>query len=51
MAPQRTKVNMPGVAEGKELIGVPTEDDASSEERVNALFKGSLSADIYQVCV
>lgn len=50
MAPQRTKINMAGVAKDKELVGVPTDDDASSEDRVNALFKGSLSADIYQVC-
>lgn len=51
MAHQRTKINMAGVAKGKELIGVPTDDDVSSEDRVNSLFKGSLSEDIYQVCI
>lgn len=51
MAPTKTKVSMPGVAEGHELVGVPTGDDVSAEDRVKALFTGSMSADIYQVCV
>ena len=50
MAPTKTKVSMPGVAEGHELVGVPTGDDVSAEDRVKALFTGSMSADIYQVC-
>merc|ERR1711964_631568 len=48
MAPTKTKVSMPGVAEGHELVGVPTGDDVSAEDRVKALFTGSMSADIYQ---
>lgn len=49
MAPQKTKVSMAGVAEGKVLVGVPTEDDVSAEERVKALFQGSMSEEIFQV--
>ncbi|KAE8450579.1 hypothetical protein EG329_006310 [Mollisiaceae sp. DMI_Dod_QoI] len=48
MAPQKTKVAMAGVAEGKELIGVPTDDDISPEDRVKALFYGSMGGDVYQ---
>jgi len=47
MAPQKTKVNMAGVAEGKELIGIPTDEDISSEDRVKALLFNSMSE--YQV--
>ncbi|KAH7314072.1 HotDog domain-containing protein [Rhexocercosporidium sp. MPI-PUGE-AT-0058] len=48
MAPAKTKISMAGVAEGQELIGVPTGDDVSPEERVNALFSGSMGHDMYQ---
>lgn len=48
---QKTKVAMAGVAEGKELIGIPTDDSYSSEDRVKALLMGSMSEDIYQVCI
>jgi len=48
MAPQKQKVAMAGVADGKELISVPT-DVESPEDRVRALFSGSLSEDMYQV--
>lgn len=48
MAPQKQKVAMAGVADGKELISVPTGDE-SAEERVRALFSGSMSKDMYQV--
>ena len=48
MAPQKQKFAMAGVAEGKELISVPTGDE-SAEERVRALFSGSMSEDVYQV--
>jgi len=40
---------MPGVAEGKELIGVPTGNDVSADDRVKALFHGSMSEEMYQV--
>lgn len=43
------KVSMPGVAEGKKLIGVPTDDDIPPMARVNALFFGSMPKDDYQV--
>jgi acyl-coenzyme A thioesterase 13 len=49
MAPQKTKVPIAGVAEGKVLVGVPTGDDVSAEERVQALFQGSMSEEIFQV--
>jgi hypothetical protein len=39
---------MPGVAEGKKLIGVPTGNETPME-RVNALFEGSMSKEMYQV--
>jgi hypothetical protein len=48
MAPQKQKVAMARVADGKELISVPTGDE-SAEERVRALFSGSMSKDMYQV--
>ncbi|KUJ10270.1 Thioesterase/thiol ester dehydrase-isomerase [Mollisia scopiformis] len=48
MTPKKTKVSMPGVAEGKELIGISIDDDVSSEDRVKGLFFDSLSEDIYQ---
>ncbi|KAK0128955.1 hypothetical protein ONS95_000898 [Cadophora gregata] len=48
MAPTRTKISMPGVADDHELVGVPTGDDVSAEDRVKALFTGSMAADIYQ---
>ncbi|KAG4443751.1 hypothetical protein IFR05_000742 [Cadophora sp. M221] len=47
MAPSKTKVSMAGVAEGKELVGVPTGDDVSAEDRVNSLFTGSMGPDMY----
>ena len=47
MAP-RTNFSVAGVAEGKKVIGVPTGDE-SAMERVNALFQGSMSEEMYQV--
>ncbi len=44
MAP-KTKVDMPGVAEGMELVGVPTDDDVSAEDRVNVLLSGAMGSD------
>lgn len=48
MAPQKTTLTVPGVADGQELIGLPTGDE-SAMERVQALFEGSMSEDVYQV--
>lgn len=45
MAPQKSKVEMPGVASGKELSTIPTGDDVSAMDRVNALVGGSISED------
>lgn len=47
MAP-KSNFSIPGVAEGKKIIGVPTGDE-SAMERVNALFQGSMSEESYQV--
>lgn len=51
MASQRTKVNMPGVAEGKELVGIPTDKDVPPMERVR-IFLGQWTDDegVSQVC-
>ena len=49
MATQKSKVSMPGVAEGKVLVEVPTGDDVSAADRVKALFQGSMSDEIFQV--
>jgi len=49
MAAQKAKVSMPGVAEGKVLVGVPTGDNVSAADRVKALFQGSMSDEIFQV--
>ncbi|CZS92237.1 related to thioesterase family protein [Rhynchosporium agropyri] len=48
MAPSKTKVSIAGVAEGKELIGVPTGDDLSPKDRVTAFFGGSMASEVYQ---
>jgi len=47
MAPQKSKVNMPGVAAGKEVAGIPVGDE-SAKERVLALLGGSMMEDTYQ---
>ncbi len=44
MAP-KTKVNMPGVAEGKELIAIPTDDHVSEMERVKSFLSNSMSSE------
>ena len=48
MAPQKSNVNMPGVAPGKELAGIPVGDE-SAADRVLALLGGSVAEDTYQV--
>jgi acyl-coenzyme A thioesterase 13 len=48
MAPQKLTVNMPGVAPGKALAGIPVGDE-SAEERVLALLGGSVAENTYQV--
>ncbi len=49
MPPQKTKVEMAGVAAGKELIGTPTDDHVSAEDRVKSLFANTLSTEVYHV--
>jgi hypothetical protein len=48
MARQKSKVNMPGVAAGKDVAGIPVGDE-SARERVLALLGGSMMEDTYQV--
>jgi hypothetical protein len=48
MASQKSKVNMPGVAPGKALTGIPVGDE-SAKDRVLALLGGSVAEDTYQV--
>lgn len=43
MADGRKKVTMPGVAEGQTLIGIPTGNDLSAEDKVRGLLDGSMS--------
>jgi acyl-coenzyme A thioesterase 13 len=50
MAPQKLAVNMPGVAPGKALAGIPVGDE-TAEERVLALLGGSVTEDSYQVSI
>lgn len=49
MALEKKKVSIAGVAEGKQLVGIPTDETLSAEDKVNALFKGSMSEEVYQV--
>jgi hypothetical protein len=48
MVSQKSKVNMPGVAPGKALTGIPVGDE-SAKDRVLALLGGSVAEDTYQV--
>jgi hypothetical protein len=48
MAPPKSMVNMPGVAPGKALAGIPVGDE-TAEQRVHALLMGSVTEDTYQV--
>ncbi|PBP19616.1 thioesterase superfamily protein [Diplocarpon rosae] len=48
MAPGTTKVSAAGVADGKQLLGIPTGDDVCAEQRVKALLWGSMSEEMYQ---
>ncbi|TVY53227.1 Acyl-coenzyme A thioesterase 13 [Lachnellula cervina] len=41
MAPQKIKINMPGVASGKEITASPTGEGFTSEERVRLMLQGS----------
>lgn len=45
----KSKVSMPGVAEGKQLIGIPTGDEFTAADRVRALLEGSMAQGVYQV--
>jgi hypothetical protein len=49
MAQRRSKVSIPGVAEGKKLVGVPTDDGLTAEDKVMAFVAGTLSGTEYQV--
>lgn len=49
MAPPKSSINMPGVAPGKALAGVPISGNETAEERVLALLGGSVAEDTYQV--
>ena len=49
MAPEKTKLKMPGVSRNTDMIGVPTGDEVSPKDRVLALFSGSMSEEMYQV--
>jgi hypothetical protein len=42
MPPAKTKVEMPGVAKDQELSAIPTGDEVSAMDRVNALLHGSV---------
>lgn len=44
----KSNFTVAGVAEGKKIIGVPTGDETPME-RVQALFHGSMSEEMYQV--
>lgn len=41
MRSAKTKVNMPGVAKDQELTAIPTGDEVSAMDRVNALLHGA----------
>jgi len=43
MAPQITKIAMPGVDSGKELTVIPTGEDVTAKQRVSALIDGSIA--------
>ncbi|TVY14461.1 Acyl-coenzyme A thioesterase 13 [Lachnellula arida] len=43
MAPQETKINMPGVASGQEITATPTGEGFTSEERVRLTLQGASS--------
>jgi hypothetical protein len=45
-----SKPRTPGVADVKSLTGIPTGDDVSAEDRVNALFGAQLAENVYDVC-
>ena len=49
MAPAEKKPSIPGVAEGKQLVGVPTDESLSSEERVKAFIVGAMAGSEYRV--
>ena len=49
MAQAEKKPSIPGVAEGKQLVGVPTDESLSSEERVKAFIVGAMAGSEYRV--
>lgn len=43
MAQRKSKVTTPGVAEGKKLFGIPTDDNLTAEDKVTAFVAGAMS--------
>lgn len=48
---QEKKVSMPGVAEGKQLVGIPTDSGLSAEDKVTAFVSGAMAGEVYKVSV
>ncbi|RDL33625.1 Thioesterase ester dehydrase-isomerase [Venustampulla echinocandica] len=46
--PKKVQVSMPGVAEGKEVVGISIGDGVSAEDRVRSILEGSMGDDIFQ---
>lgn len=51
MAQGKKIASIPGVADGRVLVGVPTSDELSAEDKVKAFLEGAMSGDVYQVCI
>ena len=49
MGQGKRNVSMPGVAEGKQLVGVPTDDSLSDMEKAQVFVQGAMTGD-YEVC-
>jgi hypothetical protein len=45
------KPKSPVTIEGKTLVEIPTGDDVSAQDRVNALFHATLAEDVYNVSI
>ena len=51
MPTQKSKVEMVGVADGKKLIGTPTDGHVSAEDRVKSLFANVIAEEVYNVSI
>jgi acyl-coenzyme A thioesterase 13 len=49
MAQEKKSVSIPGVAEGKQLVGVTIDDGLSVEDKVNTFIAGAIGGDVYEV--